>query len=172
VSTTNPYAPPRGAVHDITADDELELAGRAVRLGACFVDGIAAFVMIYLPALIVLIASGSVDAAFASSATDIDLSLLTVAGLLALCGFVAWISITALLVARNGQTIGKRVLDIKVVRSDGSPASLGRIFWLRNVVNWLLGVIPFYAIVDLLFIFGVRQQCVHDLMADTIVVRD
>ncbi len=172
VSTGNPYAPPRGAVHDVRAPEELELSGRAVRLGAFFVDGIVAFVMIYLPALIVLVATGAADAAFDPSATTINVNVVGVAGLLCLCGFIAWIWITVLLVARNGQTIGKRLLDIKVVRSDGSPASLGRIFWLRNFVNGLLGVIPLYGLVDLLLIFGVRQQCIHDLLADTIVVRD
>ena len=171
MSTSNPFAPPRGAIHDFPTTDELELAGRAVRLGAFFVDCIVAFVMIYLPALIVLVASGGIDAAFESSPAVVDFNTVGVAGLLCLCGFIAWIWITALLVARNGQTIGKRLLEIQVVRSDGSQASLGRIFWLRNVVNWLLSVIPFYALVDLLLIFGVRQQCIHDLLADTIVVR-
>lgn len=170
MSTSNPYAPPRGAVHDIGSEDELELSGRGVRLGAFFVDGIVAFAMIYLPALIVLIATAGTEALDPSAAT-LDTSIWGVAGLLCLCGLVAWIWITVLLVARNGQTIGKRLLEIRVVRSDGSPASLGRIFWLRNVVNTLLGVIPLYGLVELLFIFGVRQQCIHDLIADTIVVR-
>jgi uncharacterized RDD family membrane protein YckC len=170
VSTSDRYAAPRAAVHDIREPDELELSGRAARLGAFFVDGIVAFVMIYLPALIVLVATGAANAAIDPSAT-IDVNLLGVAGLLCLCGFIAWSWVTAVLVARNGQTIGKRLLEIKVVRSDGSPASLGRIFWLRNFVNWVLSVIPFYGLVDLLLIFGVRQQCIHDLLADTIVVR-
>jgi uncharacterized RDD family membrane protein YckC len=86
-------------------------------------------------------------------------------------GFIAWAWITLLLVARYGQTIAKRMLDIKVVRSDGSQASLGRIFWLRNVVNTLLGVIPLCSIIDPLFIFGERRRCIHDLIADTIVVK-
>ena len=67
--------------------------------------------------------------------------------------------------------MAKRMLEIRVVRSDGSQASLGRIFWLRNVVNCLLGIIPLYSIIDLLFIFGERRQCIHDLIADTIVVK-
>lgn len=67
--------------------------------------------------------------------------------------------------------MGKRLLEIRVVRSDGSQASLGRIFWLRNVVNVLLGIIPLYGIIDVLLIFGVRRQCIHDSVADTIVVR-
>lgn len=171
MSTTNPYAPPRGAVHDVGIEDDLELAGRGARLGAFFLDGLIAALMIYVPALIVLIAVDGVDAALNPTAETIDISVLGVAGLLCLCGFIGWAWITALLVARYGQTIGKRMVDIKVVRSDGSPASLGRIFWLRNVVNWLLGVIPLYGLVDLLFIFGVRRQCIHDLVADTVVIR-
>jgi len=67
--------------------------------------------------------------------------------------------------------MAKRLLEIRVVRSDGSQASLGRIFWLRNVVNGLLSMIPLYGLIDLLFIFGERRQTIHDLLADTIVVR-
>jgi uncharacterized RDD family membrane protein YckC len=73
---------------------------------------------------------------------------------------------------RNGQSIAKKLLKIKVVRSDGSRASLGRIFWLRNVVNGLLSIIPAYGIVDVLFIFGESRQCLHDKIADTIVIKD
>lgn len=165
MSTINPYAPPRGLVRD-AEPEVLELADRVQRLGAFVVDGVAGFVMIYLPALALLFATGALD-----DTAEIDGSTMATAGLLCLIGFVAWAFITALLVARNGQTIGKRLLEIKVVRSDGTAASLGRIFWLRNVVNWLLGVIPLYVFIDLLFIFGVRRQCIHDLLADTIVVR-
>jgi len=86
-------------------------------------------------------------------------------------GFIAWAWITLLLVARYGQTMAKRLLEIRVIRSDGSEASLGRIFWLRNVVNGLLAVIPLYGLIDVLFIFGERRQTIHDLIADTIVVR-
>ena len=57
------------------------------------------------------------------------------------------------------------------MRRDGSPASLGRIFWLRNVVNTILGIIPLYGIIDVLFIFGEARQCLHDKIADTIVVK-
>jgi uncharacterized RDD family membrane protein YckC len=163
----NPYAPPRGAVVDV-AGEGLELAGRGARLLAAILDGIIAGMMIYLPALIVMVATGALARL---EADEPDRTMLATAGLLCLIGFIAWAWITALLVARYGQTMGKRLLEIRVVRSDGSQASLGRIFWLRNVVNVLLGVIPLYSIIDVLLIFGVRRQCIHDLIADTIVVR-
>ena len=165
MSAHNPYAPPRGAVHDV-AGEGLELAGRGARFLAAILDGIIAGMMIYVPALIVVWAIGEFE-----DSGESDPTMLATAGFLCLMGFIAWAWITALLVARYGQTMGKRMLDIRVVRSDGSQASLGRIFWLRNAVNVLLGIIPLYSIIDVLLIFGVRRQCIHDLIADTIVVR-
>ena len=59
--------------------------------------------------------------------------------------------------------------------SDGSKASLARIFWLRNVVNGLPSFIPIvsliYWLVDTLMIFGESRRCLHDRIADTIVVK-
>jgi hypothetical protein len=41
----------------------------------------------------------------------------------------------------------------------------------RNVVNGILGIIPLYGIIDSLFIFGNARRCVHDYIADTIVIK-
>jgi uncharacterized RDD family membrane protein YckC len=162
MNTENPYAPPRAKVSDVSdASDELELAGRGVRLGAALLDGVIVGVLVYVP----LIMGG----AFGSLGTDKP-SISPIAGLLAFAGFVVWIWFTILYVSRNGQTIAKKWLGIKVVRSDGSPASLGRIFWLRNIVNALLGIIPLYGLIDALVIFSDSRQCIHDKIADTIVV--
>lgn len=90
---------------------------------------------------------------------------------IALIGFIAWCWLTITFVRRNGQSIAKKMLHIKVVRSDGSLVSLGRIFWLRNVANAAFSLVPFYGFVDMLFIFGEQRQCLHDKIADTIVVK-
>ena len=89
---------------------------------------------------------------------------------LALIGLIVWSTITIVLMRRNGQSIGKKATGIKVVRSDGSAASLSRLIWLRNVVNWIISIIPLYGLIDVLFIFGESRQCLHDKIADTIVV--
>ena len=163
MNTANPYAPPRAQVSDVTnASDELELAGRGIRLGAFLLDALIGLILVYLP----LIMGGLFDNWGTGTAPRIS----PIAGLLALIGVVVWIWSTVLYVARNGQTIAKKWLGIKVVRSDGSKASLGRIFWLRNVVNALVGIIPFYFLIDHLVIFSDSRQCVHDKIADTIVV--
>jgi uncharacterized RDD family membrane protein YckC len=96
--------------------------------------------------------------------------------LITLVGLIAWCVITAWLVATNGQSIGKRLVGIKVVRKDGSRASFARIFFLRNVVNGLPPLLlPYvgllYQLIDPLLIYQESRQCLHDRIADTIVVR-
>ena len=167
MNTANPYAPPKGAVRDVDSGDDAEPADRGIRLVAAILDGLIAFAMIYLPALIVMIATGSIN----ESGEAPDDTVLAIAGGLALIGAIVWIWLTIMYVARNGQTIAKKIVGIKVVRTDGSKASLGRIWWLRNFVNGLLSIIPLYGLIDVLFIFGEQRQCVHDKIADTIVVR-
>ena len=71
---------------------------------------------------------------------------------------------------RHGQDVGKRLVGIRIVRSDGTPASTGRLVGLRILVNWLLCIIPFYSLIDALMIFSDDQKCLHDRVADTIVV--
>jgi uncharacterized RDD family membrane protein YckC len=164
----NPYAPPQAEVRDTVAHNEAELAGRGQRFGAAFLDGIIGAVVVGLPLMI--------GADFSRMGAEDFTDALSPIGIgLALIGLLVLIVITAYLVNKNGQTIGKKIVGIKVVRSDFSRASLSRIFWLRNVVNGIPGAIPFignvYSLVDHLFIFGERCQCVHDKIADTLVVK-
>jgi uncharacterized RDD family membrane protein YckC len=166
VNTTNPYAPPKGEVRDV-AEYGGEPADRFIRLAAAILDGIVVGCMVYLPLIVVMVGAGQLE----DPPTEQNDLVLALGAALMLAGGIAWIWLTILFVARNGQTIAKKIVGIKVVRSDGSPASLGRIFWLRNVVNGLLGIIPFYGLIDILFIFGMQRQCLHDKIADTIVVK-
>jgi uncharacterized RDD family membrane protein YckC len=171
MNTPNAYAPPKANVADVSPGDDLTLAGRGARLGAALLDGIIIGCLVYTP----LIVTGAMGAAMANamrSGNPLQFwgVFFTGAGIVSLLLFVVWAVFTFRLVAANGQTIAKKLIGIKVVRSDGSRASVGRIFWLRNVVNILLGIIPFYSLIDALFIFGERKQCLHDKIADTIVV--
>jgi len=168
MNTTNPYAPPQAAVQDVAGSDSSEPAGRGTRLVAFILDGLIASVLIYVPLGIGVAMNGHpmiVNAHFNFAA------IVGRGSWLPLLGLVAWAWMTIVFVARNGQSIAKKMMGIKVVRSDGSKASLGRIFWLRNVVNGVLGFVPLYGIVDLLLIFGEARQCVHDKIADTIVIK-
>jgi uncharacterized RDD family membrane protein YckC len=167
MNTTNPYAPPQATVQDVT-DPTATPAGRGTRLVAVILDGLIVAAMVYIPLIIGIAMNGR------PMVLNGHFNPMVISGIgswLPTIGFIAWCWLTILFVSRNGQSIGKKLLGIKVVRSDGSPASLGRIFLLRNVVNTLLALVPFYGLVDILLIFGDAQQCVHDKIADTIVIK-
>jgi uncharacterized RDD family membrane protein YckC len=176
-SAPNPFAPPKAEVADVGERQGLALADRGVRLGAALLDGIIFGLIVYLPLIVVLMSTmGASVARFGPGMGPWQLLAASSSALIAgFVGFIAWSWITIVLVSRNGQTIAKRMLGIKVVRKDGSRASLGRIFWLRNFVNALFSMVPalgaVYGLVDALMIFGDSRQCIHDRLADTIVIR-
>ena len=64
------------------------------------------------------------------------------------------IVIMIVLISRNAQTIGKKLMGIKIARTDGSRATLARIFWLRYLLNTAISMVPFfgglYALIDIL----------------------
>ncbi len=160
---TNPYAPPRAVVLDvIDPDAPIVLADRGTRLGAVLLDG-----LIMMPIAVPFVVSVVVGERSGAG----NSSVATAGVVISLLALVAWAWFTILYVSRNGQTIAKKSLGIKVVRSDGRRASLGRILLLRNFVNALLGVIPLYGLLDHVFIFAETRQCLHDKIADTIVVK-
>ena len=166
---TNPYAPPTAVVQDI-ADPLIQLvpADRGTRLGAAILDSLIFVAMVYLPAFVSLVLAAAAPGAPGDSRLP---AMFVGGGLLTLALFIAWCGLNIRYMSRNGQSIAKKLLRIKVVRSDGSPASLGRLIWLRNAVTWVLSVIPVYGFLDSIFIFGESRQCLHDKIADTIVVK-
>lgn len=87
-----------------------------------------------------------------------------------------WFVYEVLTVARNGQTLGKRLFRIKVIRMDGGPVDVASSFrrWATMALPGLCfpcGV-PLN-VVDVLWCTWDRplSQCVHDKSARTIVVR-
>jgi uncharacterized RDD family membrane protein YckC len=166
-ATANPYAPPRARVRDVAGPRTATvLAERSARLGAAIVDGLIFGAMVYVP-LIVGMLFLRVDA---ETGTAAGMEFLMIGSGLALVGFIAWLWMTLRQMKDTGQSLAKKYFNIKVVLSDGSPASLGTLIWKRNVVTWLLSIIPLYGLIEILFIFGEQRQCLHDRIADTIVV--
>lgn len=79
----------------------------------------------------------------------------------------------SVLLSKHGQTIGKQVMKIKIVRcTDGANGGFVTNVVLRCFVNGLIGLIPLYHLVDVAFIFGEGQRCLHDRIAGTMVVAE
>jgi uncharacterized RDD family membrane protein YckC len=172
--SSNLYAPPKTTVKDIDGDEALELASRWVRLGAVILDGLSGFIW-FVPAYATNFAMIAQQSRGNPLAVWINLAKTGGWFYLGLIGALFVLAIDLTLLARNGQTIGKKLVGIKVVRVDRSPVSLFRVFFLRYVFNTFLTLIPLvgslYSLVDSLMIFSESRRTVHDRIADTIVIK-
>ena len=101
--------------------------------------------------------------------------------------FLSWLALLAIqvwMLSTRGQSIGKRILGIRVVKVDGSPAGIVHAWLMREalitVIGMVAGFIPFvgpiflrpaFHLVDWCLIFRDDQRCLHDTIATTIVVK-
>lgn len=167
MNDNNPYAPPSAPVSDSQVlDGGQELAGRGTRLAAAIIDGI-------ILALIVWPYAMSTDYWTRATQDQVGTSELLQLSLVSLIGFLV---LHGYLLHKSGQTIGKRLLGIRIVSaSDGQLVSLGKIFGLRYVPIQIAGVIPVVGqilpLLDVLFIFREDRRCLHDFIAGTKVVK-
>ena len=90
------------------------------------------------------------------------------------CALAVFFIYSAALVYLYGQTFGKRMMGIRVVRTDGSRVTYARFIFLRWLPLAVVGGVPVLGFVasllDPLLIFRDSRQCLHDNIADTKVV--
>ncbi|MBC5763693.1 RDD family protein [Ramlibacter albus] len=159
------YAPPRSHVDDIAAPEEAGgLATRMQRFWAAMLDlGIGLGLMAVASAVTPWNPWSAEGGWWTPQWLNIGLS------------FLLFSVVHGVPLARRGQTVGKMVLGIRIVRIDGSRASLGRLLGLRYGIGTLATVIPAigqpYALVDALLIFRKSRRCLHDVIADTVVLK-
>jgi uncharacterized RDD family membrane protein YckC len=162
------YAPPRSHVEDVSpADSGLpgQLASRGKRFWAAMIDGGIGICVLWLLARFTPLnawggaAKGLWTPQFAPAAW----------------GFLLFLILQGYLLATRGQTIGKTLFKIRIARPDGSLPSIGRVIGLRYGIQALASVIPaaaqIFALVDLTLIFRASRRCLHDQIADTVVLQ-
>ena len=86
---------------------------------------------------------------------------------------VYWGYFVALETLWSGQTPGKRMMRLRVVREDGRPVRFFEVF-VRNVLRLAIDLQPFgsYAIGVVSIIFSARSKRVGDFVAGTVVVKE
>ena len=151
-----------------------KLAGRGIRLLAAVIDGILSM-LFALPGLVMLsarlVANGGHMPAFGTPAFDSTLSSMGVI----LVGWIILMIVQGWLLATRGQTVGKKLVGIRIVRfsDDANPGFVHAVL-LRAVVITILDNIPWLGLlfwfVDCCFIFREDRRCIHDLIADTRVI--
>ena len=89
-------------------------------------------------------------------------------------GIVIFLGLHGYFLAKNGQTIGKKIVKTRIVNINGELCPFAKMFVLRYVILWIITMIPIigtiYGIVDSLFIFGKEKRCIHDYIAGTKVI--
>jgi uncharacterized RDD family membrane protein YckC len=115
------------------------------------------------------IAFGLAIGALLAAATGLsDDDATTLAGLFIIVG---WVFVTAGVSAiAGGQTLGKLIAGMRVVREDGRPLGFSCSF-LRDVVCRLLYLVPLFFVVDGLFAAGEQRKTLRDRMVSTRVLR-
>ena len=161
--TYNPYAAPVSRLEDVNTQ-VLQLATRWSRLGAYLLD-LLSFALLAIVAAVILPSFGK------ASSREIPQAFMAIIGFAMLAIMIVHI----VFLHKYGQTIGKRLVGIKVVQTNGMRCELWRFFFLRALPVGILSNIPFIGViiglVDSLMIFGQEQRCLHDLTANTIVIQ-
>jgi len=167
VSDANRFAPPRAAVADLRpVVDGPQLADRGERLFAAIIDSLL-MMAIALP-----IFFGFMDGMTLYGAEEMPSTWSLLVGMLP--GYAIVFAIQGWFLHTSGQTVGKKARKLRIVRTDGSRAGVGRLLFLRLGLVAALTFIPFVGrligLVDSLLIFRASRKCLHDQIADTLVV--
>lgn len=148
------------------------LLARLIDYGVCTVVGLA----LEIPVIIFMFVT--LDKAMASPDTlDPAAVIVPMFGLIGaifmLSMLVSYLYEVELLIHNDGQTIGKRVMKLKVITLTGAPLTRGFAAkrWLADQVA--SSFIPIYGWVDGLWQLNDKpyRQCLHDKFSQTIVVR-
>lgn len=164
MSDVNPYQTPHSDV-SVADNSTNQLASRLARFGASFVDGLVMLVvilpMMYLMGVFNSIASGKEPS-------------MGIMFLIAVVGYVVFAAINYAPLKKNGQTVGKKVANIRIADMQGNKPDVGTILLKRYLPVQFVGQVPVIgglaSLIDILFIFRKDRRCVHDLIAGTQVI--
>ncbi len=164
-NSNNPYSAPQSVVADINQSGELELAGRGMRLVGAIIDGIILMILL-VP---IMFASGYMTMAMSGQQPGYGWQM----GM-TLVGFVCFVVVQGYFLNQSGQTIGKKLLGMRIVDADGNKPDFVKLIGQRYGITYAIQVIPIvgniYSFVNVLFIFRQDRRCIHDLIAGTRVV--
>lgn len=135
--------------------EKMEYKGIGIRAVAQIVDGIIFFVLFLLIGFLV---TGSFTFQLAGA------SAMMLTGAMSLIGFLYF----TLLEGTKGQTVGKMVTGIKVVKEDGQPCGMASSL-IRNLLRIIDGIFV-YVVGAIIVAQSDRNQRLGDKVGDTVVI--
>ena len=166
--TPNPFASPQKAVDaPALTTGNFELASRGSRLLGRILDVVFGFLGGLAFAMLLGITMGAL-------AQDEEAG--AIFGMIGFYGGMFAVAVLNwFLIVKSGQSLGKKIMRTRIVMEDsGDLPGFVQGVLLRNIVFSILCSIPLLGLLlgltDACWIFGEKQQCLHDLLAKTRVV--
>lgn len=161
----NPYttptatSPPENNLH--------EIASRPIRLLAAFIYGVIMVVLIVPLYFLFGGFKGIVDGTYQEPSMLFQL-------MMNLIGIIVFLLINLKFLLSNGQTVGKKIVNIRIVDMEMSKPIIQHLT-KRYLLYFGSGFIPLigglFSLVNILFIFGADKRCLHDIFAATKVIK-
>ena len=139
-----------------------------IRFVAYMIDGLVLTVAAgAIVGLFVLLVIGSADANEDETSPAIAFGIVLMILALLLIG---WLYEALMTSSRRGATLGKQALGLRIIRADGARLTFGRAtarYFLKYIITPLVPLFIGY----LMAAFTNRKRALHDVLADTIVIR-
>ncbi len=164
----NPYAPSGmpGILENNPAEERLATLGE--RFAGAFVDGIINIIVL-LPLTL------GIGFGIGALMGDGFVQQLVSQVLGGLIGIGAFLAIQGYFLATRSQTIGKIVVNTKIVSDSGQPLSFGELYLKRYLIPQIASILPYVGgligLINVLAIFRSNRKCVHDEIAGTKVIK-
>lgn len=152
----------------------LDLASIGRRFLAFWLDSLILTAIVAVPVVLIFLAvglplgmftgEGGEEAEAAAGLAMMGLQLVLTFGFMAV-----WIGYEGWMLSRDGQTLGKKIMKIKVVTPEGADVARGQAY-MRAALRQIIGIVPCLGLINYLLAFGQERTCIHDQAAKTRVV--
>jgi len=148
--------------------ENIEIAGLAIRTVAFIIDQIIIAIVMFI--LLVLGIGSMLGITVISGGELAPISIMGAISI-GIFAWLLWLIYFTFLEARSGQTIGKKIMKIRVIKMNGDEMDYVAAF-VRNLLRIIDQLPTLYIIGFLLIIITKENQRIGDMVAGTILVTD
>ncbi len=153
------------------SEENIELATRGMRLFAVIIDALIIVPIMFLIAK----TTGFWEQIMPRLASGLPLTMQELI-IMFVVGQSLFLILNGSLLAKHGQTIGKKIVGVKIVDTQQKSVGLLKLYFLRYLTFSFISQIPLIGslinLINILFIFGKEKRCLHDRIAGTVVIKN
>ena len=153
------------------SEENNELATRGMRLFAVIIDALIIVPIMFLIAK----TTGFWEQIMPRLASGLPLTMQELI-IMFVVGQSLFLILNGSLLAKHGQTIGKKIVGVKIVDTQQKSVGLLKLYFLRYLTFSFISQIQLIGslinLINILFIFGKEKRCLHDRIAGTVVIKN